>query len=222
MNELPVTVTKRQIQGHPQYRGTTMVDINISYPRVLTKGSPSGQVISITYDHVARRFYMFASRKMYTDAIQTYRDAKKNGFPFHPSEAVMTYEVPFNHGGLLSIQYDQYTYTGGAHGNTIRHADTWRVWDARNLTLNEFFYNAGYRNIIFRSIFAQIQQHPENYFEDYQKNVFQYYDPRNFYLTPQGFAFFFQLYTIAPYATGIPVFIVPYELFGELLKIRPV
>lgn len=222
MNQQPVAVTRREIRGKPQYRGVTMVEINIAYPRVLTKGSPAGQAVSMAYDHVARRFYAYASKKMYADAVQAWKDAKKNGFPFHTYEAVMTYEVPFNHGGLLSIYYDQYTYTGGAHGMTTRHADTWRVWDAKRLPLRAFFHNPGYRTIIFRSIFSQIQQDPDKYFEDYQKNVFQYFDERNYYLTPQGFAFFFPLYTIAPYASGIPVFIVPYELFGDLLKIRPV
>ncbi|ADU28111.1 DUF3298 and DUF4163 domain-containing protein [Ethanoligenens harbinense] len=222
MNEKPVTVTRRQIQGKPQYRGVMMVEIDIAYPRVLTKGSPAGQVISVFYDHAARRFYAYASRKLYADAVQSWREAQKNGYPFHAYGAGMTYEVPFNHGGLLSIYYDQYTYTGGAHGTTVRHADTWRAWDARRLPLNAFFSDPGYRNIIFRAIFAQIQRDPDKYFEDYQKNVFQYFDEKNYYLTPRGFAFFFQLYTIAPYVTGIPVFIVPYELFGDMLKIRPV
>ena len=113
MNEQPVTVIRRQIQGKPQYRGETMVEVDLAYPRVITKGSPAGQVISVFYDHVARRFYAYASRSMFADAVKARHEAKKNGYPFNPYGANMVYEVPFNQNGLLSIFYDQYTYTGG-------------------------------------------------------------------------------------------------------------
>lgn len=221
MNQQPVAVTRRQIRGKPQYRSVTMVNIDIAYPRVLTKGCPAGQVISMVYDHIARRFYAYASQKLFAQAVQVWREAKKNGYPFHTYEANMVYEVPFSQNGRLSIFYDQYVYTGGASGTTTRYADTWRVRDAKRLPLSAFFANNGYRSIIFRSIFAQIQQNPDNYFEDYQKNVFQYFDDQHYYLTPQGFALFFPEYTIAPHSSGIPVFVVPYELFGDLLKINP-
>ncbi len=219
MKDLPVTITSRHIEEKPQYRGVVMVEIDIAYPRVWVKGHPAGQAISFAYDRIARRFYAFASRKMFPDAIGSWKNSRKNQVPFHPHLAKMVYEVPFNQAGLLSIYYDQDTYTGGAHGNTMRRADTWQVPEARRLSLNDFFENAGYRNVVFRAIFAEIQKQPESYFEDFQKNVFQYFDSRHFYLTPQGFAFFFPLYSIAPYSSGIPVFLIPYECFGDLLKI---
>lgn len=222
MNET-VNVTRRELKSSPKYRGTVMVEADIAYPRVTVAGGErAGQHISGHYAQVARRQYAHATGRLYAQAVQGFREAKKNGYPFHPYSSAMAFETPFNHGGLLSIYYDQYTYTGGAHGNTVRTADTWRVWDARRLPLEAFFYGEGYLDVIYRSILAQIAQHPEYYFEDAQKNVREYFDPRQFYLTPQGFVFFFQLYTIAPYATGMPSFLVPYELFGELLRIRPV
>lgn len=36
------------------------------------------------------------------------------------------------------------------------------------------------------------------------------FNPRNYYLTPDGLAFFFPMYALAPAAEGIPVFHVPY------------
>ncbi len=217
-----VTVTKRQIKGTPQYSGKQMLTIDIAYPRIFTKGSPAGQLMSVCYDHIARRFYVYASRQLFAQAVQNWKEAQKKGYPFHEYQAGMTYEVPFNQKNLLSIYYDQSTYTGGAHGNWARHANTWRPFSAQRLSLSNFFNSSAYRNIVFRAIFAQIQQNPENYFEDYQQKVFEHFDERNFYLKEKGFIFFFPLYSIAPYVSGVPEFLVPYELFGDLLKICPV
>ena len=40
-----------------------------------------------------------------------------------------------------------------------------------------------------------------------------------FYLTPEGLAFFYPMYAIAPAAEGIPVFTVPYEAVGPYVPV---
>lgn len=218
-----VQVNKRERNGNPTYRGTVMVEITLAYPQVrVAGGEAAGRRISAYYARVAGRQYTEAMNRLYPDAVQAAREAAKSGYPFHPYASAMAYEVPYNSGGLLSIYYDQYTYTGGAHGNTVRRADTWRVWDGRRVPPEAFFHGEGWQQVAIGAILAQIARHPQIYFENPQQNVPAHFDPQNMYLTPQGFVFFFPLYTIAPYATGMPSFLVPYETFGSLLRIRPV
>ena len=45
---------------------------------------------------------------------------------------------------------------------------------------------------------------------DWPRLLRRSFDPERFYLTPEGIAVFFPLYAIAPYAEGIPVFLIPY------------
>ena len=40
------------------------------------------------------------------------------------------------------------------------------------------------------------------YFEGYEENVREYYDPRDFLLAEEDLVFFYQLYTLSPYAGG--------------------
>jgi len=51
------------------------------------------------------------------------------------------------------------------------------------------------------------------YFDDYEKNVANYFNPKSFYLVPDGIVIYFQQYEIAPYASGIPQFTIPYSAY---------
>lgn len=218
-----VQVSKRERKANPAYRKTVMVEIALAYPQVrVAQRQAASRRINAYYAETAQRQYEEAMRRLFPDAVKDARTAAQSGYPFHPYSSAMAYEVPYNSGGLLSIYYDQYTYTGGAHGNTVRSADTWRVWDGRRVPTEAFFHGEGWKQAAQNAILAQIARRPQIYFENPQQNVPAYFDTRNMYLTPQGFVFYFPLYTIAPYATGMPSFLVPYETFGNLLRIRPV
>ncbi|HWQ73960.1 MAG TPA: RsiV family protein, partial [Syntrophomonas sp.] len=46
---------------------------------------------------------------------------------------------------------------------------------------------------------------------NYEELVEQTFDVNNFYCTPQGVVVYFQQYDIAPYASGIREFLLPYN-----------
>jgi hypothetical protein len=219
---MQATVIKRQMKAKPEYRGTVMADISISYPQVITKGSPSGAIISEFYSETASAYYAYATGSFYNSAVNEYINDRKNKIPFRTYTAMKVYEVPYNQNDFLSIFNDTYEFTGGAHGNTVRRADTWSLVMGRRLALSDFFINNTYQGIILGNIIEQINEQLSKgnniYFDDYKKNVFKYYDERNFYLTPEGFAVYFPLYSIAPYSSGLVTFVIPYSNFGGLLK----
>ena len=47
------------------------------------------------------------------------------------------------------------------------------------------------------------------YFDDYAKLIQNTFNPDSFYLFPGGVVIYFQQYDIAPYATGLPEFVLP-------------
>lgn len=48
----------------------------------------------------------------------------------------------------------------------------------------------------------------------------RHFNPRNFYLTDSGLAFFYPMYAIAPAMEGIPVFTLPWN-GGSILAAPP-
>ena len=124
-------------------------------------------------------------------------------------EAIRDYTLTYNEDCLISLYTDQYEYTGGAHGNTVRSADTWLLPQAERLTLGQLFpadntYLVRVELAVIDQIEAQNAAGTGAYFDNYRELVPQTFNPAQFYLTPEGLTVYFQQYDIAPYASGIP------------------
>ena len=151
---------------------------------------------------------------LYREAVKTYRDMIENGFPFHAFEAVSTYTLTYQENCTLSLYFDQYEFTGGAHGNTVRHSDTWSLESASRIPLQYLF--GGYDPekigvpLVNKQIAEQIEAGTGQYFENYQELTAEYFNTNSFYLTPQGIVIYYQQYEIAPYSSGIPTFTIPF------------
>lgn len=218
-------VYQKRFVAKPNFKNVVMVEISITYPQVDVFGRPHAtQKISGFYREQAKEYYDYASHSLFDQAVQEYLDSIKQQFPFRPYTVNGSFETPYNRAALLSIYSDRYEFTGGAHGNTVRTAETWQLSAGNRMKLSDFFDDSSYKSVIFEAITgdikAQIEAGNEYYFADYAKNVFRYFDEANYYLTDKGFAIFYPLYSIAAYVQGIPVFIVPYEAFGDNLKKR--
>lgn len=163
-------------------------------------------------------FCRYASTALYRQAVREYRDSRSQHFPFRPYDAVMQYTLAWNRKGLLSLYRDQYEFTGGAHGNTLRSSDTMSLKTGARIPLSAFFpRGTDYRLLILRSVLKQAEENyrrePGIYFDDYRNLIVQNFNPESFYLTPAGLAIYYQQYEIAPYSTGIVVFSVSYAKF---------
>jgi hypothetical protein len=218
-------VLQKRIVSKPTYKGMPMIDISIAYPQVSVRDNVRvSQHISAFYRESAKQYYDNASHILFNDAVKEYINSLQQKIPFRAYQAVQTMETPYNRNSLLSIFYDRYEYTAGAHGNTSRYADTWRLYGAIRLELCDFFDGSYYKSVIFEHITNEIKSQINSgntyYLDDYMKNVFRYFDEKNYYLTESGIAIFYPLYTIAAYALGIPVFVIPYNDFGPSLKKR--
>jgi hypothetical protein len=149
-------------------------------------------------------------------AVEQYRDFKINNFPFHAYEALAIFETPYNQNCAVSTYFNRYEFTGGAHGSTIRYSDTWNTQSGRREPLSRFFAKpAGYRAYIISEVLQQIENQiaggEDIYFENYKELVVKTFNPASFYLKPEGVVIYFQQYDIAPYASGIHEFLIPFK-----------
>lgn len=207
------------------YRRIPMVAINLSFPQ-MTGSDYATLRFNMHYRQRARASFAYARTRLYPQAVRQYQYAVSQDFPFNSYELVQTFEPTYCKRPIISLYYDQYEFTGGAHGNTIRKGDTWDLDRGVRMMLSDLFKpNYDYRNVIIKTIENEAQRRQAAgqvlYLDDLSENIIKFYDDENFYLSENGVVIFYPLYTIAPYAAGIQTFTIPWILFGENLKFRP-
>lgn len=216
--KLPMSADVRMTDIKKQFlfKDTVMVALTIHYPQIWLPYRRRIQArINRTFRIQAGAFYQNAENVLYSEAVQEYKDSLKNGFPFRNFEAFLQYEIPYNYNCYLSTYHDAYEYTGGAHGNTVRASDTWNLRTGARLPLASYFSpGTDYETVFLDQILLQADNSHGDYFEDYRTRIVRYFNPKSYFLSPEGFNIYYQQYEIAPYSTGIVVFTIPFEMTG--------
>jgi hypothetical protein len=209
---------KDSIHNDLYYKNQKTLTYTIYYPQFASdKFKPFINKLNIYYKAEATLYQKYHVMKLYQMSVDDYEYASANNFPFNLYEILVEYQLTYNQNCMLSLYFDRYEFTGGAHGMTTRSGDTWNLQKGQRMTLSDFFSeNKNYLSDIIEFINQQIeldiQKGNEYYFEDYAALVKENINERNFYLVPEGVVIFFQLYEIAPYVSGIRTFLIP---FGE-------
>ena len=122
----------------------------------------------------------------------------------------------------IDFRPDYYQYTGGAHGLTTRNTYNYDFNQGKRLRLFELFKEGyDYQTKINDIIRQQIAKNPSEYFQD--ENGFKgIKNKQDFYIDKDGIVIVFQLYDIAPYASGIKEFHIPFSAVqdGLLYKFK--
>lgn len=208
-----------------KYNNVDALTLSIKYPKISMCYNP--YVEKIINNHIAMTIneYIRYSKYLYNQAVKGYMDAQANDYPFHSYGAYMEYKITYNENCHLSLYIDKYEFTGGAHGSTIRTSDSWDLCMGMHLSLHNIINPyTNHRQLIIDEILRQAEnnykQNQGIYFEDYQALIIKNFDENSFYLTPKGITFYYQQYDIAPYATGIVEFTIPYSLINWYPKCR--
>lgn len=183
---------------------------------VIEDNRQAEKYINALVDRRVRGFAEYAQNTMLAEAKAAYTESVKNAFNFNNYETFLEYTVTLNTPKYLSFYLDEYSYTGGAHGNTLRESHTLDARTGKAMPLSVFFEECkNYKNVILHLIEEQANANyaanPGIYFEDYRTLIAEYFNEDNFYLTDKGIAIYYQQYQIAPYSTGIVVFEIPYS-----------
>ena len=121
-------------------------------------------------------------------------------------------EVTYNEGCVISLFFDIYEYTGGAHGSTIRCADSSDLKNSQSIMINQLVEcPPNYKIYILGKVLEEIRKDPSIYFEDYSSLIATTFNDDNFYCKKEGIIIFYQQYDIAPYASGIREFLLKYS-----------
>ncbi|GAB2533096.1 DUF3298 and DUF4163 domain-containing protein [Spirosoma aerophilum] len=122
----------------------------------------------------------------------------------------------------LSVRYETFSYTGGAHPNSSVSIYNFDRKTGRTLTLGDVVSDTTALRNLVESIFRKQQEvAPGKNLEEkgYFLHDGQFFLPANFGLGAQGLLFYYNPYEIAAYAVGPIQVMVPYtQLDGVLRK----
>ncbi len=223
-----IYVVDRSLINQMRYGNETILQYEIHYPHFTARRSMPGlAAINEQYRRQALYLAQAIPAEYMPSAAVDFEDHAAQGLPFSPYEYVrrftLTYDQRAGSACLASLYTDAYLYTGGAHGNTVRTAETWDAVTGDLLPLSAFYPDgqvdtARILAAIQAEIAAQEAAQPGIYFENTPALAAQYFNPENYFLTPDALAVFYQQIEIAPYASGIPTFYIPYRQAGMVLS----
>jgi len=219
------------------YRGGLSAEmLYIDEADVLGKESPRGVTIAFLYPRlkggeIANTINQFIKEKLLKNPeqrirkfVKQYVDFKKENEGssiFFDEENFITIEV--NEKNILTLAYNQSGFTGGAHGY---YYSTFYTFNLRNgkLIQKEDLWYPGAEAAIQSLIVQQIRQDAQLKPNESLSKVGIYKDTpplaKAFYFRPDGVAFFYNQYEIAPYAVGTRLTVIPYRKVKRYIKRR--
>ncbi|MCL1858664.1 MAG: DUF3298 and DUF4163 domain-containing protein [Oscillospiraceae bacterium] len=227
-----VTVAPEYIKKTLKFKDADVLQINIKYPDIKILPSvlyqKSENKINNFYGAVIKNFINFCEKKLYKNAaveFTAYKNNSDNNYnnKFKPFGAVITFEITYNKQDLLGIYLDINIYVGKGRGNTVRKTHIWKLDGGELLSPERFIkFTRPVKNKICRCICDtmknQIERRQEYYIISDMPSVYRYLNVKNFYLSENGYSFFFPQNTIAPVESGIISFELPEKVISAFLS----
>ncbi len=205
----------------------TCLWVSIQYPEIKSPTPPSlanevhQAVLELTYDGdtTPHTFQQLADR-----IIQDYQSVQEENPEFVNRWNIdQTVETYLNNEQLLGLLVNNYSYTGGAHGNYFQAGLLFETDPVRLLELDNLLTEEGKEQLTgivekeFRvekglSTDAKLEE-AGFWFED---NIFKLSE--NFTYGPDSLRFIYNIYEIGPYAMGPTEIALPYEQVSTLVK----
>lgn len=212
-----LVINKNVIEDVLYYKDEPMIATTINYPSFESKEFDLCSNLLNNYYYTKLALHSkYEIYSLYRLAMSEYEYALANGFPFREYEYYSDFSVTYKDNCTISLYFYTYTYTGGAHGATVRTSDTWNLQECKLMSLSDYIVDRrNYKDFIIDEIIYIIEESKETgeymYFDDYEQLVKETFQKDSFYLTNEGIIIYFQQYDIAPYSSGIPDFLISFS-----------
>jgi hypothetical protein len=176
---------------------------------------PGLEAINVYYEQMSNNYMVWAHQSLYKQAVEDKRLSDEELREFHSYGTNNNYTLAYNRDCIASLIFDDYVFTGGAHGTTYRQADNWNITNGTRFKLSDFFPDAiDYKKYLLNHVLITIKEQMANgegaFFIGDMESLEKVFDEKYFYVTNEGLIIYFQQYEIGPYALGIPTFLIPY------------
>lgn len=129
--------------------------------------------------------------------------------------------VKYNEQNILSLSFEKYGYTGGAHGILIRNYVVLDIATNKHLSPADIFidgYQASLEVLLDKKLRKQNGILDTESLRDAGFLVDSVTVSDNFFVNNDGIGFYYNVYRIAPYAAGPTELFIPYYELKEILK----
>lgn len=209
---LGASINNIEIDDKTVEENTEKYEVKVKYPSIKGENEVYKNINKIIEDFTLR--WISDIKLLGDEYSKKYEEA---GREMPKMEAYSLYEV-FDTEELISIPMTYYQYTGGAHGLTTKISYNYDLKTGEEIKLNNLFKDGfNYKDIIDKIIKDDIAKEPSIYFDN--GAMFKGVNGEQaYYLSRDGIIIYFQQYEIAPYASGIREFKIPYSVLKEGLK----
>lgn len=195
--------------------GIPVLRADISLPCPVSPDSRIQRRIERFYRLQSRSYLRYCEHWLLPKAAADCRQALADSAPLPQYTARLTYQITCNEGGILSLFTDSREFTGGPPV-VLRRGDTWDLQTGYPLPAAAFFPpRTVIRRLLLHTAADEIRRQEAagiaRYSENWPQAMKRAWNRSSFYITPDRFCFFWQMYTIAPAAEGIPVFSLPLD-----------
>lgn len=132
--------------------------------------------------------------------------------PWRPYDYVFTYKIPFYDQNHSSVIYNEYFYTGGAHGMSIGTTYNFNTKNGDLIPLSKIIGKK--TKVIQKFVYQQLQKQYRGYILIKSPDEIDLNDKdRLWVFDKDGIKLIFKEYEVAAYAAGMPEIFVPYQVF---------
>lgn len=193
--------------------GIPVLQATVCVPRPVPAAGGIYRRIRRYYQLQCRAFFRYCQRELVPQAAAEYAAALSASRPLPSFHAELTYQVTYNQGGLWSL-YTQSREAVPGGTLVVRRGDTWDLGAGYPVPAGSFFTGGSLRKTLLAAAESEIERRMAAgagvYREDWRKALRRYFNPQNYYLTPDGLTFFYPMCSLAPASAGIPTFTLPY------------
>lgn len=205
----PITENDLVIGTVRERRETATLSVDVQYPKIAGLAA-----------EVQDPMNAYFADRVKPAVDQGYRSAEANdavGESRWPTEVFLNYRIAYNQKGLLSVLFDDYLYTGGAHGGIARHGYTTDIRTGKSYALKDLFEpDTDYVSLLSAEIKEQIEARELTLLSPFEAIR----EDQDFYIERDSLVVYFQQYELMAYAYGFPEFRIPMSSLADVLTLE--
>ncbi len=191
------------------HEGRTVLHASVRLPQCRSQ-DPRARRVDRYYERMARSYLKYCETFA---AEQAQRALADTDAPCVRAE--LTYRKTLAQDHLCSLYIDAAERGGVPPRLIVRRGDTWDLREGYPLPVTAFTSEKNIRRLLLRAAYEQAKCQQAagvaEYYENLTARLRRSFNTENFYLTPDTFCWFYQMYAIAPAMEGVPVFTLPFE-----------
>lgn len=208
------TLSDSAEQRHPDHADAVLVAGNFSLPHIdNADGVSAYAAINSWYAKLMENLKSDVIAET-AQALDDYETTTALGDVFSGYSGEQTYEITCETDKTVSILRTHYGFSASPYPTLLYMADRFDLATGAFLRFPDFFTDETRAEELIR---AEVMRQGAEYTDYNQDAIASAFNREYFYLTDEGFVFYYQPQILNPQAATKPEFLVPYELLGDLM-----